>query len=245
MDSVTGLHSVITLLLKNPDRVKELLVAKRSSPDVERVLQIAGEQGIKVKTVSKTDLDHQYPDLNHQGVVAHCRPLAPLNESDLKRLIEQSTTPALVLILDCVQDPHNLGACLRTADGAGVTAVVVPKDRSAGLTATVTKVASGAAESVPLVQVTNLVRTMKSLQDQGLWLYGTSDQADKSFYEVDYTGPVGIVLGSEGDGLRRLTEETCDELLSLPMAGVASSLNVSVASGICLYEVVRQRCTKK
>jgi 23S rRNA (guanosine2251-2'-O)-methyltransferase len=149
-----------------------------------------------------------------------------------------------VLILDCVQDPHNLGACLRTADGAGVDAVIVPKDKSVDVTDTVRRVACGASESVPFVRVTNLARTMEKLKEMGIWLTGTSDQSDKFLYDVDLTGSVGIVMGAEGDGLRRLTKEGCDFLVQIPMAGEVPCLNVSVATGICLYEVVRQRKQK-
>ena len=149
------------------------------------------------------------------------------------------------MILDGVTDPHNLCACLRVADGAGADAIVVPKDRSAQLNSTVSKVASGAAETMPFVAVTNLARSMRELQEAGVWLIGTSDDATKSLYEVDLTGPVAIVMGAEGEGMRRLTKETCDELVSIPMLGAVESLNVSVASGICLYEATRQRLQKK
>ena len=166
-----------------------------------------------------------------------------LSESEL--LIKLSKKKdAFVLILDCVQDPHNLGACLRTADGAGVDAVIVPKDKSVDVTDTVRRVACGASESVPFVRVTNLARTMEKLKEMGVWLTGTSDQSDKYLYDVDLTGSVGIVMGAEGDGLRRLTKENCDFLVKIPMAGDVPCLNVSVATGICLYEVVRQRKRK-
>jgi len=151
----------------------------------------------------------------------------------------------LVLILDCVQDPHNLGAILRTADGAGVAAVIAPKDKSVGLTETVQRIAVGAAESVPFVRVTNLARTMKKLQkEHGMWLLGTSDKATQSVYESDFTGSVALVMGAEGDGMRRLTEDNCDILINIPMAGKVDCLNVSVATGVCLYEAVRQRLPK-
>lgn len=153
----------------------------------------------------------------------------------------QSTASPLFLILDCIQDPHNLGAILRTADGAGVTAVIAPKDKSVGLTETVLRISVGAAESVPFVQVTNLARTMKTLQEKGVWIVGTSDKGDRSLFETDLKGPLAIAMGAEGDGLRRLTEENCDFLVQIPMAGKVPCLNVSVATGICLYEAVRQR----
>lgn len=162
-------------------------------------------------------------------------------EDALDGILENSETP-FVLILDCVQDPHNLGAVLRTADGAGVDVVIAPKDKSVGLTETAQRVAVGAAESIPFVRVTNLSRTMKKLQqDHGVWLIGASDKATQTLYDVDLKGPVGIVMGAEGPGLRRLTEENCDLLIGIPMAGKVDCLNVSVATGVCLYEAVRQR----
>lgn len=168
------------------------------------------------------------------------RPVEIRNEEFLAAVLRRSPIPFL-LVLDQVQDPHNLGACLRSADGAGVDAVVVPKDRSVGLTETVRRIASGGAESVPLVQVTNLARTLRALRDAGVWLTGTADDADRELYDVDFTGPTAIVMGAEGSGLRRLTREGCDFLVRIPMAGSVGCLNVSVATGVCLYEVVRQR----
>ncbi|PCJ56528.1 MAG: 23S rRNA (guanosine(2251)-2'-O)-methyltransferase RlmB [Planctomycetota bacterium] len=162
------------------------------------------------------------------------------SESELESIIQSKENP-FVLILDCVQDPHNLGACLRTANGAGVDAVIVPKDKSVLLTETVRRIACGAAEAIPLVPVTNLVRTMQMLQASGLWLVGTSDKGDKTLYDLDLKGGLGIVMGAEGKGLRRLTSESCDFLVKLPMLGQVDCLNVSVATGVCLYEAVRQR----
>lgn len=164
----------------------------------------------------------------------------PMNEGDLEPLLDGKNSP-LVLILDCVQDPHNLGAILRTADGAGVDAVIAPKDKSVTITDTVRRVAVGAAETVPFVQVTNLARCLRRLQERGIWLVGTSDKGTQSLYDTDLKGPLGIVMGGEGPGLRRLTEEVCDFLVVLPMAGSVDCLNVSVATGVCLYEAVRQR----
>jgi 23S rRNA (guanosine2251-2'-O)-methyltransferase len=166
-------------------------------------------------------------------------------EADLFRVLENRTVPPFLLVLDNVQDPHNLGACLRVADGAGVQAVIVPKDRSVGLTDTVRTVACGAAEHVPLIQVVNLARTLDQLKDAGIWTVGTTDRTEQSIYQVDLTGPLALVMGSEGTGLRRLTAEKCDFLVSIPMFGSVSSLNVSVATGICLYEAVRQRTGKQ
>jgi len=167
------------------------------------------------------------------------------DEADLFKVLENLSVPPFLLVLDNVQDPHNLGACLRVADGAGVQAVVVPKDRSVGLTDTVRAVACGAAEHVPLIQVVNLARTLDQLKEAGIWTVGTADRAEKSIYQLDLTGPLAFVMGSEGKGLRRLTAEKCDFLASIPMCGSVSSLNVSVATGICLYEAVRQRLAKQ
>ena len=164
----------------------------------------------------------------------------PRPEGDLQDIL--STQPqGLYLVLDCVQDPHNLGAILRTADGAGVAAVIAPKDKSVGITETVLRVSVGAAENVPFVQVTNLARTMKQMKDAGIWFVGTSDHGDRSLYDIDFKGGIALVMGAEGDGMRRLTEENCDFLVRIPMVGKVPCLNVSVATGVCLYEAVRQR----
>lgn len=163
-----------------------------------------------------------------------------LGEDVLDGILDKAPNP-LLLILDCVQDPHNLGAILRTADGAGVDAVIAPRDKSVGITETVLRVSVGAAEKVPFIQVTNLARTMKQLQGRGIWIFGTSDTGDRDLYETDFTGPAALVMGAEGEGMRRLTEENCDFLLRIPMKGSVPCLNVSVATGVCLYEMVRQR----
>lgn len=183
------------------------------------------------------------PERHEARANKHAKPAAEISfhdEGDLATLIE-GTPNALVLILDCIQDPHNFGACLRTADAAGVTLVVVPKDKSSPVTDTVRRVACGGAESVPIARVTNLARAMDKLKDLGVWLVGTADEATKSIYEVDLKGPVGIVMGAEGEGLRRLTGERCDFLVRIPMGGAVECLNVSVATGVCLFEAVRQR----
>ena len=171
---------------------------------------------------------------------ARAKPAKILDESDLDRLLDSTPVP-LLLVLDGVTDPHNIGACLRTADAAGAHALIVPKDKSGGLTGTARKVACGAAEVVPFIQVTNLSRTLKQLQDKGVWVIGTAGEAEQLIYDCKLSGPMALVMGAEGKGMRRLTRETCDELLKLPMAGSVSSLNVSVATGVCLYEIVRQR----
>jgi 23S rRNA (guanosine2251-2'-O)-methyltransferase len=177
----------------------------------------------------------------HQGVMALCSPGETYDESFLLKLAEEKGRDAFFLMLDGVTDPHNLGACLRAADGAGVQAVIVPKDNSVGLTPVVSKVACGAAETMPLVMVTNLTRTLEKLQQQGAWVVGTTGEAEQLIYDIDLTGPMVLVMGAEGPGMRQLTQKQCDFLAKLPMAGEVSSLNVSVATGICLYEVVRQR----
>ncbi|MBS0395808.1 MAG: 23S rRNA (guanosine(2251)-2'-O)-methyltransferase RlmB, partial [Proteobacteria bacterium] len=177
----------------------------------------------------------------HQGVVARVAPLAPLAEDELLMRLGGGTRPPLLLVLDGVQDPHNLGACLRTADGAGVDAVIVPRDRASGLTAVVRKVAAGAAETVPFTQVTNLARFLRALKEQGVWVVGADGEAEALHTAADLTGPVALVLGAEGTGMRRLTREQCDLVVRLPMLGAVESLNVSVAAGVLLYEVLRQR----
>jgi 23S rRNA (guanosine2251-2'-O)-methyltransferase len=190
--------------------------------------------------MTRKTLDDKARGANHQGIMARVKSAKQLNENDLDAIVASQEQP-LLLILDGVTDPHNLGACLRNADAAGVAAVIVPKDKSAPMTATVSKVACGAAETVPLVRVTNLARTMRALQEQGVWIAGTAGEATHDIYQAKLTGPLAIVMGAEGDGMRRLTRETCDDLIKIPMAGSVSSLNVSVASGICLFEAVRQR----
>lgn len=167
-----------------------------------------------------------------------------LDEAALQDILAEQPD-GLYLVLDCVQDPHNLGAILRSADGAGVAAVIAPKDKSVGITETVLRVSVGAAEKVPFIQVTNLARTMKSMKEAGIWFTGTSDRGDRSLYDVDLTGGVAIVMGAEGDGMRRLTAENCDFLVRIPMLGTVPCLNVSVATGVCLYEAVRQRTRQK
>ena len=189
-------------------------------------------------------LDDKANGANHQGIIARVKAAKQLNENDIDGILAQHESP-LLLVLDGVTDPHNLGACLRNADAAGAAAIIVPKDRSAPMNATVSKVACGAAEVVPLIRVTNLARTMLTLQEQGIWFVGTAGEATHDIYQAKLTGPLAIVMGAEGDGMRRLTRETCDDLIKIPMAGSVSSLNVSVASGICLFEAVRQRIAAK
>lgn len=238
---VFGLHAVRSAL-KQPGRLVELLVdSGRQDRRIGELLALADEAGIKPRQVAADELDRLAEGARHQGVLARLHPQQVQDEPYLKALLRRLEEPPFLLILDEVQDPHNLGACLRTAEGAGVHAVITPRDRAVGLTPTVRKVASGAAETLPLIQVSNLARTLKWLRQEGVWLIGTADQADRLLYESDLQGALAIVMGGEGKGLRRLTREYCDLLVRLPMAGTVESLNVSVATGVALYEAVRQR----
>ena len=240
-----GIHSVRVLLMRSPQRVRRVLLASgRDAGRLGELRELA--QRASVQTVPADDalLDRLAEGGRHQGVVAEVLPRAGDPETQLAEAIEAAAGAPLLLVLDGVQDPHNLGACLRSADAAGVAAVIAPRDRAAGLTPVARKVAAGAAESVPFVSVVNLARTLRELKDQGIWLIGTSDDADKTLYDADFTGPSAIVMGSEGEGLRRLTRECCDQLVSIPMAGAVESLNVSVATGVALFEAVRQRRAK-
>ncbi len=240
---IFGLHSVQAVLKTTADKVRSLKVLKgREDQRLQKVLNLAELNGIPVTRVSRAELDALAEgEGRHQGVAALCESGQVQDEHFLVTLLEQLSVPPFLLVLDGVTDPHNLGACLRSADAAGVQAVIVPKDNSVGLTPTVQKVASGAAETVPLVVVTNLSRTLKQLQDRGLWIVGTAGEAEQLVYDADLKGPLVLVMGAEEKGLRRLTREHCDSLVKLPMAGAVSSLNVSVAAGICLFEAVRQR----
>ncbi|HTY92871.1 MAG TPA: 23S rRNA (guanosine(2251)-2'-O)-methyltransferase RlmB [Steroidobacteraceae bacterium] len=238
---IYGLHAVQSLRRRHPDRVLALrLSQRRDDPRVRAIEALAREHGTKVLRVDAQALQKALGEVAHQGVAAEVLPLAPWSEDDLVGALGLAQNP-LVLALDGVQDPHNLGACLRTADACGVLAVVVPKDRAAHLTPVVRKVAAGAAETVPLVTVTNLVRTLKLLKEAGLWITGADGDATRAAAEVDFTGGTVLVMGAEGAGLRQLTRQTCDHLVSLPRLGAVESLNVSVATGMLLYEVVRQR----
>jgi 23S rRNA (guanosine2251-2'-O)-methyltransferase len=243
---IAGINSVRTALKHGSDGVTEVWIeAKRRDKKIREIVALAKECGVRLHQVDRSEIDNMVPGVNHQGAVAKVAVPAALGEKDLESLLSNIDTQPLLLVLDGVQDPHNLGACLRSADAAGVTAVIAPKDRSVGMTPTVCKVASGAAEAVPFIQVTNLVRTIRWLQDEyRVWVVGTSGEADTSLYAADLKGPLVLVMGAEENGMRRLTRESCDLLVKLPMAGSVESLNVSVATGICLYEAVRQRDSK-
>ncbi len=240
---VFGLHAVQAVIERQPASISALwLDARRKDKRVRRLAQLAEQAGINVEWAPKPELDTLANGGRHQGAVARVRGEVPRDETFLEQRLTAMEEPPFLLILDGVTDPHNLGACLRTADAVGVHAVVVPRDRACGLTPTVRKVASGAAESVPLVSVTNLSRTLARLRDAGLWVVGTSlEGASGDLYQARLTGPLALVLGAEGQGLRRLTAEGCDELVTIPMQGSVQSLNVSVAAGVCLYEAYRQR----
>lgn len=238
---VYGLHAVQALLKSTPQRAQELLVLRgREDQRVQKILQQARTLDIPVRLQTRAELD-ALCDGNHQGVALMARPGKLHDESHLWELLQDLSSPPFLLILDGVTDPHNLGACLRSADAAGVQAVIVPKDNSAGMNDTVRKVACGAAETVPLIPVTNLARAMKQLQELGIWIVGAAGEASMSVFDAPLTGPLALVMGAEGSGMRRLTREHCDHLAFIPMTGSVSSLNVSVATGICLFEAVRQR----
>lgn len=238
---VFGWHAVEAVLKKQPERLQRVWIQQgRQDRRVRTVTDGLDQLGVTWSVVHRRELDERVGGV-HQGVVAQVAESREWTEADLFALLEKRDVQPLLLVLDGVTDPHNLGACLRTADAAGVAAVVVPKDKSASLTPVVRKVACGAAETVPLVRVTNLARCLRGLQDQGVWLIGTAGEAEATLYQADFRGPVALVMGAEGKGMRRLTREHCDLLIKIPMQGLVDSLNVSVATGVCLYEAVRQR----
>lgn len=242
-EAAYGIHAVDVILRRSPERIISLSIqSDRNDKRIQGLLSLAQNQGVAVDRVAKADLDEMVSE-RHQGVVAVIKPRKAdggVSERDLSGYLKGIDCP-LVLVLDGVTDPHNLGACLRSADAAGVAAVIVPKDNSAELNAVARKVASGAADVIPLVRVTNLARTLRSLKELGIWIVGTTGEADTLVYDQDLSIPTALVMGAEGPGMRRLTTEACDFLVKLPMAGDVSSLNVSVATGVCLFEAVRQR----
>ncbi len=237
---IFGFHAVTARLRHDASTVEEIYVdASRHDRRMGDLLRAAKSANVRVIQADDERLDAMVGTRRHQGVVARAGELSLAR--NLAELLDAVQGPPLLLLLDGVTDPHNLGACLRVADGAGAHAVIAPKDRAVGLNATAAKVASGAADTVPYITVTNPARTMRELQERDIWLTGTADVAEGTLYDVDYTGGTAFVMGSEGEGLRRLTRENCDRLVNLPMMGSVESLNVSVASGICLYEARRQR----
>lgn len=244
-ETLIGINPVAAALEHDPVNIVEMWIEEGShNPRLQTLIDEARRQGIKPQIRTREAMNRASAGERHQGVIARYRAPPARNEGDLPALIEQSGQDALFLVLDGVTDPHNFGACLRSAEAAGVTAVIVPKDRAVGLTPTVRRAAAGAADRVPLIVVTNLARALKILKEQGVWLIGLVGEPDQSLYALDLTGPLALVLGSEGEGLRRLTKESCDFLARIPMRGHVESLNVSVATGVGLFEVLRQRSGK-
>ena len=239
-DAVYGFHAVTARIRHRPDSIQQILFdQKRRDPRLKRLLAAAGEKGLAVRAAPGQELDELAGSRRHQGIVALIEGgLQPRSMADVLETLDES---ALLLVLDGVQDPHNLGACLRVADALGAHAVVAPKDRAVGLTPTVEKVASGAAQTVPYIVVTNLARELRAMNERGIWTIGATQEAPLPLAACDLKRPVALVLGAEGEGLRQLTRKTCDELIAIPMIGTVESLNVSVAAGICLYEARRQR----
>jgi 23S rRNA (guanosine2251-2'-O)-methyltransferase len=237
-----GIHSVDSALTRFPQQVKSITVAQECrNPRVLELVERARDAGLPVATEARGTMDRRCDEQRHQDVIAEFDALNVGTEKDLGRLLESIEGAPLVLILDGIQDPHNLGACLRTAEAVGVDLVILPKDRSASLTPVARRSASGAAEVLPILFVTNLARVLRQLKDSGVWLAGTADSSGQDLYKADLSGPLGLVMGSEGKGMRRLTSELCDYHLRIPMQGSVNSLNVSVATAVCLYEAVRQR----
>lgn len=242
-EHVYGIHAVAALQAQRPGSIKKLLLARGAkNAQLDGLIEKAVATGISLQVLPRAELDALIPDARHQGIIAVIRAVCyERSEKTLPEFLAALGEPALLLVLDGVQDPHNLGACLRTADAAGVHALIMPRDRAAGITPVVHKVACGAVESVPIFTVTNMARTLRALRDAGIWIYGASGDAGEALFSTDLRGPVALVLGSEGRGLRRLTREHCDHLLAIPMSGQVESLNVSVAAGVLLFEARRQR----
>lgn len=244
-DIVLGIHAVNEMIKRTPERFIELWLLKgREDERTLPIINLARKYGIPTQQVHRKVLDEKSDGEQHQGILAKVTPGKTYTENDIESIAAQAENKneqPFFLILDGVTDPHNLGACLRNADAAGVHAIIVPKDNAARITAVVRKVAVGAAETVPLLQVTNLARAMKQLQKIGVWIVGTAGETDTCLYDIKLQGAMALVMGAEGKGMRRLTRENCDQIVKLPMAGTVSSLNVSVATGICLFEIVRQR----
>ena len=236
-----GFHAV-NAALNHPMRRIEAIYTSNARNDnrIQFIIDAAKSKQVTITPLSPKALESRFPDINHQGCIAEVAPLPQLSEKDIINFITQNSN-VLFLILDGITDPHNLGACLRSADATGVHAVIIPKDKNASITPVVSKVACGAAETTPVIPVTNLARTIELLKANNCWVYGADGSANESLYQLNFKGSVAIVVGAEGSGLRRLTKESCDQLFSIPMLGSVESLNVSVATGVSLYEVVRQK----
>jgi len=242
--AIFGMHAVFSLLENNRDNIEEVLLQDnyKKNKNLTSIFNIAKEYQIRITVAPRKQLDDLCSKANHQGVVClTSEPQKQYSENDLESILDNIEGQPFLLILDQITDPHNLGACLRTAAAAGVQAVIAPKDGSASLTPVVAKISCGAADTLPYIQVTNLSRTMKMLQARGIWITGTSLDTDTSIYDADFKGAIAIVIGSEGSGMRRLVKENCDFLVKIPIPGEMESLNASVATGVCLFEAVRQR----
>ncbi len=243
---IFGIHAVQAALERRPQNVSTVWMDEaRQDRRLRELGRMAEAARVTTRKVPRRKLDEITQGERHQGVVARCQPLPIRGERDLEKYVQGLDETPFLLVLDGIQDPQNMGACLRSADGAGVHAVVVPRDKSSPVTATARRAASGAVESVPFFQVKNLARALEMLKESGIWLVGAADDADKDIYHADLTGPIALILGAEGSGLRRLTREACDFLVRLPMYGSVASLNVAVATGICLYEALRQRMASR
>ncbi|WP_146910240.1 23S rRNA (guanosine(2251)-2'-O)-methyltransferase RlmB [Arenimonas daejeonensis] len=242
---IAGINAVASALEHDLEHVREVLMeAGAKNPRLTEIEETARRRDVSVRRIPLQSLEGIAGGLRHQGVIARYEAAKPTDEKELPGLVEAAGGKALVLVLDGVQDPHNLGACLRSAAAAGVTAVVIPKDKAAPINATVRKTSAGAADRIPVVSVTNLARTLRALQELGVWIYGLDGSATQAIHGIDFTGNVALVMGGEGEGMRRLTREHCDGLVQIPMPGEMESLNVSVATGVALFEVVRQRGAK-
>jgi 23S rRNA (guanosine2251-2'-O)-methyltransferase len=245
LSKLFGLHSVQAALAYSPKKITQAWVdSGRQDKRLTQLIDELTDLGIVAEKTERKKLDRFAEGNNHQGIVIEVELPAERSEQDLKTAVEHLTDAAFFLVLDNVQDPHNLGACLRTADAAGVHGVIITKDNATGITPTVCKVASGAAETMPVYVVTNLARTLRWLKDNGVWVMGAAGETSQTVYQADLTVPLALVVGAEGKGLRRLTKEQCDSLLAIPMLGQVESLNLSVATGVLLYETVRQRTVK-
>ncbi len=242
LTKIVGLHAAQSALMYSPQKISRAWVdSERHDKRLETLLETLSTLDVSIEKVERKKLDKLADGMNHQGIVLEVALPDELSENDLKVAVENLSENALFLVLDNVQDPHNLGACLRTADATGVHGIIITKDNAVGITPTVCKVASGAAETVPVYSVTNLARVLRWLKTEGVWVIGTAGEAQSTLFKSDFTVPMALVIGAEEKGMRRLTREQCDFLVKLPMLGTVESLNLSVATGVLLYEVLRQR----